>query len=215
MRWWWRWCRRLSRPAVSIQERTANAANFGGHVPVDMTPTAVCLCTRPHLLLCHWVRWSSSRSQYSHARYPAQCLYDLRLLSLLHYSILSLSNLPICRACPSFKKTSKQYMQSPDFPAPYARRISVPSQRKPLPYPTSASSCLYGANRRLFRFCLSFAVSAKLIGPTLFKRVKRPFVVLKVYGDVSLSLPLLNMFDEGLVIQTLLDLFQQQVDGIR
>ena len=36
--WWWWWCRRLSRPAVSIQERTVNAANFGGHVPVDVAP---------------------------------------------------------------------------------------------------------------------------------------------------------------------------------
>ena len=38
--------RRTSRPAVSIQERTVNAAGHGGHVAVDMT-TRGCLCTPP------------------------------------------------------------------------------------------------------------------------------------------------------------------------
>ena len=40
----------VSECAVSADGRIGVAANYGRHVPVDMTPTAVCLCTRSQKL---------------------------------------------------------------------------------------------------------------------------------------------------------------------
>ena len=54
--WWWcvvgcEWlCGGGSDGAVnerSVDNPSRNASNYGGHVPVDMTPLALCLCTGP------------------------------------------------------------------------------------------------------------------------------------------------------------------------